>query len=167
MRVRGGRISSLTSGRGPEHVILIHGLGGAKSSFYETVSALTPDYTVHAIDLPGFGSSAKPLRAPYNAPYFARHVLRFMDTLAIDRAHLVGNSMGGRVAIEVGLEAPTRVRTLSLLAPSMAWLRGRGGSRRLHQALTHGSARSKERTAACSTSRSTRAEPRCCTSSTT
>jgi pimeloyl-ACP methyl ester carboxylesterase len=125
VRVKGARVSSLTSGRGPEHVILIHGLGGAKSSFYETVSALTPEYTVHAIDLPGFGSSSKPLRAPFDAPYFARHVLRFMDTLAIDRAHLVGNSMGGRVAIEVGLEAPSRVRTLSLLAPSLAWLRGR------------------------------------------
>jgi pimeloyl-ACP methyl ester carboxylesterase len=52
-------------------------------------------------------------------------VLRFMDTLAIDRAHLVGNSMGGRVAIEVGLHAPSRVHTLSLLAPSMAFKRGR------------------------------------------
>jgi pimeloyl-ACP methyl ester carboxylesterase len=125
VRVRGARISSLTAGSGPEHAILIHGLGGAKSSFYETVAALAPDYTVHAIDLPGFGSSSKPVRAPYDAPFFARHVLRFMDTLAIDRAHLVGNSMGGRVSLEVGLIAPSRLRTLSLLAPSMAWLRGR------------------------------------------
>lgn len=125
VRVKGARISSLTAGNGPEHVILIHGLGASKSSFYETVSALTPDYTVHAIDLPGFGSSSKPPGARYNADYFAKHVLRFMDTLALDRAHLVGNSMGGRVAIEVGLQAPSRVRTLSLLAPSMAWLRGR------------------------------------------
>lgn len=128
VRVKGACISSLTAGTGPEHVILIHGLGGAKSSFFETVSALTPEYTVHAIDLPGFGSSSKPLRARYDANYFARHVLRFMDTLAIDRAHLVGNSMGGRVALEVGLQAPSRVRTLSLLAPSMAFLRGRGWS---------------------------------------
>jgi len=125
VRVRGARISSLTAGSGDQHVILIHGLGGSKSSFYETVAALTPEYTVHAIDLPGFGSSSKPLPAPYNAEFFARHVLRFMDTLAIDRAHLVGNSMGGRVALEVGLQAPSRVRTLSLLAPAMAFKRGR------------------------------------------
>ncbi len=125
MRVRGARISSLTSGSGEQHVILIHGLGGSKSSFYETVAALTPEYTVHAIDLPGFGSSSKPLPAPYNAEFFARHVLRFMDTLAIDRTHLVGNSMGGRVSLEVGLQAPSRVRTLSLLAPAMAFKRGR------------------------------------------
>ena len=125
VQVRGARISSLTAGHGDEHVILIHGLGGAKSSFNETVAALTPEYTVHAIDLPGFGSSSKPLPASYDPDFFARHVLRFMDALAIDRAHLVGNSMGGRVSIEVGLQAPSRVRTLSLLAPSMAFRRGR------------------------------------------
>jgi pimeloyl-ACP methyl ester carboxylesterase len=125
VHVRGARISSLTSGRGSEHVLLIHGLGGSKSSFYETVAALTPEYTVHAIDLPGFGSSSKPLRASYDPGFFSRHVLRFMDTLAIDRAHLVGNSMGGRVSIEVGLQAPNRVRTISLLSPSMAFRRGR------------------------------------------
>jgi pimeloyl-ACP methyl ester carboxylesterase len=125
VRVRGARISSLTAGHGTEHVILIHGLGSAKSSFFETVAALTPEYTVHAIDLPGFGSSSKPLGASYNAQFFARHVLRFMDTLAIDRAHLVGNSMGGRASLEVALQAPSRVRTLSLLAPAMAFRRGR------------------------------------------
>ena len=125
VRVKGARISSLTAGTGEQHAILIHGLGGAKSSFNETVAALTPQYTVHAIDLPGFGSSSKPMPASYDANFFARHVLRFMDTLAIDRAHLIGNSMGGRVAIEVGLQAPSRVRTMSLLAPSMAFRRGR------------------------------------------
>jgi pimeloyl-ACP methyl ester carboxylesterase len=125
--VRAGkaRISTLTAGDGIETVILIHGLGSNKTSFYETVSALTPAYTVHAIDLPGFGSSSKPLRAPYDAAWFARAVIRFMDAEGIDRAHLVGNSLGGRVAIEVGLRNPARVRSLSLLCPSMAWRRRR------------------------------------------
>jgi putative sterol carrier protein len=62
------RISSLIAGDGPEHVICIHGLGGTKVSFFETVAALTPRHTVHAIDLPGFGSSSKPSRAPFDAP---------------------------------------------------------------------------------------------------
>ena len=125
--VRAGkaRISTLTAGDGIETVILIHGLGSNKTSFYETVSALTPQHTVHAIDLPGFGSSSKPLRAPYDAPWFARSVTRFMDAMGIERAHLVGNSLGGRVAIEVGLREPGRVQSLSLLCPSMAWRRRR------------------------------------------
>jgi pimeloyl-ACP methyl ester carboxylesterase len=125
VRVRGARISCLTAGHGPKRAILIHGLGGAKSSLFETVAALSPDHTVHAIDLPGFGASSKPL-ASYDPAFFARHVLRLMDALAIDRADLVGNSLGGRVALEVGLRAPGRVRSLSLLAPSMAFRRGRG-----------------------------------------
>lgn len=118
-------ISTLTAGNGVEHVILIHGLGGAKSSFYETVSALASRYTVHAIDLPGFGASSKSARAPYDPPWFARAIVRFMDSLGIRRAHLVGNSLGGRVAIEVGLAAPERVNSLSMLTPSLAWRRHR------------------------------------------
>src|SRR4051812_40108335 len=125
--VRAGKakISTLTAGDGRDTVILIHGLGSNKTSFFETVSALTPEHTVHAIDLPGFGSSSKPLRAPYDAPWFARSVIRFMDAMGIERAHLVGNSLGGRVAIEVGLREPGRVQSLSLLCPSMAWRRRR------------------------------------------
>jgi pimeloyl-ACP methyl ester carboxylesterase len=118
-------ISTLTAGDGIETVILIHGLGSNKTSFFETVSKLTPEYTVHAIDLPGFGSSSKPVRAPYDAAWFSRAVVRFMDAQGIDRAHLVGNSLGGRVAIEVGLNSPDRVQSLSLLCPSMAWRRRR------------------------------------------
>ena len=48
-----------------------------------------------------------------------------MDAEGIQRAHLVGNSLGGRVAIEVGLRAPDRVRSLGLLCPSMAWRKRR------------------------------------------
>ena len=119
------RISTLTAGEGNETVVLIHGLGGNKTSFFETVSALTPHYKVHAIDLPGFGSSSKPTRAPFDAAWFARSVLRFLDAEGIDRAHVVGNSLGGRVAIEVGLMAPDRVSSLGLLTPSLAWRRWR------------------------------------------
>ena len=66
------KISTLTAGSGLETAILIHGLGGTKSSFYETVSALASEYTVHAIDLPGFGASSKPARAPYDSAWFSR-----------------------------------------------------------------------------------------------
>ncbi len=119
------QISTLTAGEGVETAILIHGLGGNKTSFYETVAALAPTYTVHAIDLPGFGSSSKPARAPFDAAWFARSVLRTMDALGVRRAHLVGNSLGGRIALEVGLTEPDRVGSLSLLTPSMAWRKRR------------------------------------------
>jgi pimeloyl-ACP methyl ester carboxylesterase len=119
------RISTLTAGNGVETVVLIHGLGGTKSSFYETVSGLAPHYTVHAIDLPGFGASSKAARAPYDPAWFARAIIRFLDAEGIRRAHVVGNSLGGRIAIEVGLAAPERVNSLSLLTPSLAWRKHR------------------------------------------
>jgi pimeloyl-ACP methyl ester carboxylesterase len=118
----GRRISTLTMGEGPD-VLLLHGLGGTKSSFFDTAAALSRTYTVHAIDLPGFGGSSKPATAPYSARWFAETVVRVMDAGGIERAHLVGNSMGGRVAIEVGLQNPERVRGLALLCPAVAFIR--------------------------------------------
>lgn len=120
-------LSAITSGAGGEHVICIHGLGATKASFFSTIAALAPDHCVHALDLPGFGSSEKPARAPFDSAYFAAAVRDFMDRMEIGRAHLVGNSMGGRVAIELGLNSPERVLSLGLLAPALAFLRrGRG-----------------------------------------
>ena len=121
----GTRIATLIAGGGPTQVICIHGLGANKASFFETVAALAGDCTVHALDLPGFGSSGKPARAPYDAPWFADAVLGYMDASGIDRAHLIGNSMGGRIALEVAFQRPARVGSLSLLAPSVAWRRRR------------------------------------------
>jgi pimeloyl-ACP methyl ester carboxylesterase len=117
------RISTLTIGRGETDVLLLHGLGATKHSFIDTFGALSRQYRVHALDLPGFGSSSKPATAGYDAPYFARTVLGAMDELGIERAHIVGNSMGGRVALEVGLSAPERVRGLGLLCPAVAWIK--------------------------------------------
>jgi pimeloyl-ACP methyl ester carboxylesterase len=119
------KLSTLTTGNGPEHVVLLHGLGADKSSFFPTINDLSRDYTVHAVDLPGFGDSSKPAAAPYDAPWMARRVRDLLDALEIDRAHFVGNSMGGRVAVEMGLLHPERVKSLSLLAPALAWRRRR------------------------------------------
>jgi pimeloyl-ACP methyl ester carboxylesterase len=116
------RISTLTMGRGPD-VLLLHGLGGTRASLFETAAALSRSYRVHAPDLPGFGSSCKPPLGAYTAGWFAEIMLGLMDQLEISRAHVVGNSMGGRVAIELGLTCSERIRSLGLLCPAVAWLR--------------------------------------------
>jgi pimeloyl-ACP methyl ester carboxylesterase len=124
VRTEIGQISTMQAGRGSP-VVLLHGLGATKASFLPTVAALADHHRVIAIDLPGFGDSVKPLNAPYHAPYFARAVVGLLDALGHERADVVGNSMGGRVAIELGLRHPDRARRLALLAPSLAWLRDR------------------------------------------
>jgi pimeloyl-ACP methyl ester carboxylesterase len=120
----GGRtISTLTTGEGTD-VVLIHGLGSAKTSFLDTVAPLVrAGHRVHVIDLPGFGSSSAPITAPYTASWFADALLEWLDAMGIRSAHLVGNSMGGRIAIEVALRRPARVRSLVLLAPAVAFVR--------------------------------------------
>jgi pimeloyl-ACP methyl ester carboxylesterase len=116
------RISTMTMGHGPD-VLLIHGLGGTRASFMETAAALSGRYRVHAPDLPGFGASCKPALGSYNARWFSEIMVCLMDELGIERAHLVGNSMGGRVAIELGLTHPERVGAIGLLCPAVAWIR--------------------------------------------
>lgn len=116
------RISTLTMGHGPD-VLLLHGLGGTRASLLQTAAALSQRYRVHAPDLPGFGSSSKPARGAYNARWFADILLAVMDEMQIDTTHVVGNSMGGRIAIEMAMVAPERVRALGLLCPAVAWVR--------------------------------------------
>ncbi len=126
LRTRGfGRMSVLAAGSGPETIVCVHGLGGTKASFLPTVNALADDYHVVAIDLPGFGESDKPIGAPYDARWFARSLFAAMDALGIERAHVAGNSMGGRVAIEAALTDRDRLGALLLLSPALAWLRSR------------------------------------------
>jgi pimeloyl-ACP methyl ester carboxylesterase len=121
---RRGRISTLSAGQG-DAVVCVHGLGATKASFLPTVAALADRHRVLALDLPGFGDSDKPLRAAYDAPYFADCVVALLDELGIERAHLIGNSMGGRVAIEFALLHPERIGRAALLSPALAWLRDR------------------------------------------
>ena len=125
VRTKLGDIAVLRAGAG-DPVVLIHGLGASKVSFLPTVAALASAFRVLAIDLPGHGDSVKPLGAAYDPRYFAHAVAGFLDACGIDRAHLVGNSMGGRVALEVGFRHPDRTRRIGLLAPSLAWRRDRG-----------------------------------------
>jgi len=119
----GRRISTLSMGEGPD-VICVHGLGATKASFFDVAAALTVGgYRVHALDLPGFGSSSKPTLGRYDARWFAETIVDVMDRLGIERARVVGNSMGGRAALEVALRWPERVDALALLCPAVAWVK--------------------------------------------
>jgi len=121
---RAGDVSLVSAGRG-DPVLCVHGLGGTKASFLPTITALADRYRVIAMDLPGFGESHKPIGAPYNAEWFSKVVFSLLDELGLDHAHLIGNSMGGRIAIEAGMRGPERIDKLVLLSPALAWLTSR------------------------------------------
>jgi pimeloyl-ACP methyl ester carboxylesterase len=125
VRTGSGEVSTLSAGAGPDVLLCLHGLGGTKASFLPTVAALADRYRVVAMDFLGFGESDKPIGAPYDSEWFAHSAFEMLDALGVDAAHVAGNSMGGRVAIEAGLIDRSRVRSLTLLSPALAWLRDR------------------------------------------
>jgi pimeloyl-ACP methyl ester carboxylesterase len=126
-----GRVSTFEAGSG-KPLVMLHGLGATKAEFLPSVPALAPHgFRTIAIDLPGFGDSDKPFPAAYDAPMFARWVAATLDALELDRTHLLGHSMGGRVAIEVGMRHSDRINRLVLMTPSMAWLAQPGWAKSL------------------------------------
>jgi 4,5:9,10-diseco-3-hydroxy-5,9,17-trioxoandrosta-1(10),2-diene-4-oate hydrolase len=116
--LRGGEVDGLAlhyvaAGRGPT-VVLLHGLGGFAQSWRRTIEALAPRATVFALDLPGFGRSAKP-RTTYQLGYFARALHGFLDAMGVGQASLVGHSLGAAVAVTYALTRPSRVERLALV----------------------------------------------------
>jgi pimeloyl-ACP methyl ester carboxylesterase len=100
-------------------VVCLHGLGATAASLLPLVIGLADDYHVIAPDLPGFGDSGAP-RWRYGAGDFARWFTAFLRAVGVQRTHVVGNSLGGRVALEAGLVAADRVDRLVLLCPAPA-----------------------------------------------
>ena len=101
-------------------LVLVHGFGGSLYSWREVVPALADaGYRVIALDLPGFGYSARPQdAAAYTPPGQATSVAEVLETLGVGPeapAHLVGHSFGGGVALKLAEERPELVRSLVLV----------------------------------------------------
>jgi pimeloyl-ACP methyl ester carboxylesterase len=122
VRTGDGDMAICEAGDGPP-TLMLHGLGGTKVSFLPTIAALAKDNRMIAVDLPGFGDSDKPVMGAYDGAFFARWVVSLMDALEIDRARVIGHSMGGRVALELGMSHADRIDCLALMTPSLAWVR--------------------------------------------
>ncbi len=99
------------AGEGPA-VVLLHGLFGSGSNLGAVARALQVTYTVYSVDLPNHGRSGW-LQAP-ELPAMADTVQRWMGGAGLARAHFVGHSLGGKVAMELALRAPRRVASLTV-----------------------------------------------------
>lgn len=95
-------------------VVLVHGLGNSVINWRKNVGPLSQHFRVIALDLPGHGLSQMP-RSPFDLSHGAAFLSTFLDTLAIPEAHLVGNSMGGILALELSLSRPRRISSLTLV----------------------------------------------------
>jgi pimeloyl-ACP methyl ester carboxylesterase len=96
-------------------VVLLHGIARTHADWSAQHDLLADRYAVHSVDLAGFGGS-DPLPGRYSLQALAEFVEHFLDALGVDRpVHLVGNSLGGAIAMQVSVRAPERVRSLALV----------------------------------------------------
>ncbi|MFN4337188.1 MAG: alpha/beta fold hydrolase [Candidatus Nitrosocaldus sp.] len=141
--VNGYRIRYLEEGSGP-NLILVHGLGGSAKSWINNISDLAKDnHHVYALDMLGFGRSDKP-RIDYTIDLFVDMLKGFMDTLAVDKASIVGSSLGGQIAAEYALKHQERVYRLILVAPAGFTPKGFKGTNALRNYTRIFNAKSKD-----------------------
>jgi pimeloyl-ACP methyl ester carboxylesterase len=113
MEVEGLPTRYLTAGEGPP-LLLLHGVGDDALDWRWVMPALASYHRVYAPDLPGSGNSAKPL-PDYSPAFFTRFVGALLDALEVDRAAVVGNSLGSLVSLRLALSTPERVTALGLV----------------------------------------------------
>ncbi len=119
VRAAGRDIFVVEVGEGPP-LLMLHGGGpGATgmSNFSRNIPALADRFRVIAPDMPGYGRSSKGLDRKDPFGELARAMLGLLDSLGVEKAHVLGNSLGGSCALRLALEAPERADRLVLLGP--------------------------------------------------
>ena len=112
--VEGRKIRYLLRGEGGVPLILVHGFGGDLNNWLFNHEALAAKRAVYALDLPGHGASAKDVGAG-GVDEMAAVLGGFMAALGIDKAHLVGHSLGGAIALKLALDHPENVASLTVI----------------------------------------------------
>jgi pyruvate dehydrogenase E2 component (dihydrolipoamide acetyltransferase) len=115
--IGGRKISYAGAGQDGDVVLLVHGYGGDRNSWLFLQEPLAARHRVYALDLPGHGTSAKDVGHD-PAGVLGDAVAGVLDAAGAGRAHLVGHSLGGAVALAVTARDPRRIASLTLIAPS-------------------------------------------------
>lgn len=97
-------------------VVLVHGFGGDLNNWLLNQEALAESRTVYALDLPGHGGSQKE-PALSSVQDLTGVLAAFLQSLTLERVHMVGHSLGGAVATQLAINHPARIASLTLLAP--------------------------------------------------
>lgn len=99
-------------------IVLVHGLAVSSAYMVPTAVRLAPHYRVYAPDLPGFGESDKPELA-LDIPELADVLVAWMDAAGLERAVLIGNSLGCQIIVDLAVRYPNRVERAVLQGPTM------------------------------------------------
>jgi pimeloyl-ACP methyl ester carboxylesterase len=110
-------VRTVQAGAGDTTLLLLHGYGESLTTWRSLFDPLAIGARVLAIDLPGFGGSAKP-DVPYSLPAITERLSRFIDRWTTGPLVVMGHSMGGELAANLALVRPDRVKLLVLIAPA-------------------------------------------------
>ena len=107
-------------GAGPQTqtLVLVHGFAGDKDHWLWFARVLPPVYRVLALDLPGHDDNVRDTSVTYSITYLTHVLSDFIDEVDVGPVHVVGNSLGGRIAVEMALSWPDRIESVSLLDPA-------------------------------------------------
>ena len=100
-----------------EPLVLLHGAAAGGLYWFPVIGPLAQGFRVVVPDLVGYGETEKP-HARYDRPLFSDWFARFLDAVAIHRAHLVGLSQGGAIAVQFAHDWPDRIDRLVLVSPA-------------------------------------------------
>ena len=114
VEILGRSIRYLKRGDNGSPVMLIHGFGGDLNNWLFNHEALATQHVVYALDLPGHGASTKQVEQG-TLDELAGVVVGFLEAMEIQKAHLVGHSMGGAIALTLARNHPERVHSLALI----------------------------------------------------
>ena len=109
----GTRIHYQVTGSG-QPLVFLHGLGGSTEDWAPQIAAFASRYQVITLDVRGHGLSSKP-RGPYQVEDFTADARAVLCQVATGPVHVVGLSMGGMIALQLGLDAPDLVKTLVIV----------------------------------------------------
>ncbi len=113
----GVRVAYMEEGQGEQTLLFVHGLGSYAPAWKKNIEGLKNEFRCIAIDLPGYGHSSKG-DYPGDMRYYADILARFIQKKELHHVTLVGHSMGGQIAITVGLGYPDLIEQLVLVAPA-------------------------------------------------
>jgi 2-hydroxy-6-oxonona-2,4-dienedioate hydrolase len=110
------RTRVLTVGAGEQTLVLLNGTSGHIEAWTHNIRALAKKYKVIGYDYPGHGYSTL-AEADLEIPDYEEHLLNLLDVLGLDKVHLLGESLGGWIAIKFAAHHPERLHTIVLSAP--------------------------------------------------
>ena len=111
--VNGVGVSYTDEGQG-DCLLFLHGLGISRKDWQPQIEYFGQNFRVIAPDFRGHGDSDAP-DGDYNIPIHAADILALMDELSIESAHVVGLSMGGMVAFQLAVDAPSRLKSMVIV----------------------------------------------------